>query len=142
LPFSDRSFDLVIGIRLLAHVVAWRELLAEMSRVSRRLVLVDYPREAVLHRLAPALFRAKRRVEGNTRPYFQYAVDEVGRAFEALGLRVSGVSAQFSLPMVLHRAMGRPRISQRLEWAAGQLGLTRRFGSPVLMLAERARSVT
>ena len=36
LPFADRAFDLVIGIRLLAHVERWQALLSEMARVAGR----------------------------------------------------------------------------------------------------------
>jgi SAM-dependent methyltransferase len=137
LPFRDRSFDLVTGIRLLAHVVEWRELLAEMSRVSRRLVLVDFPVRGALHRLAPSLFGAKQKLEGNTRPYFDYAPGEVEAALGAAGLAPAGLAREFALPMVLHRGVRSPALSRGLESLASGLGLTRRIGSPILLLARR-----
>jgi len=138
LPFADRSFDLVIAIRLLAHVEDWRGLLAELSRVSSGLVLVDFPIRGALHRAAPWLFGAKRRLEGNTRPYFDYTVGEVEAALRADGLEVLGVRRQFSLPMVLHRTLGMPAVSRVLEGIASVVGVTAAVGSPALLLAARA----
>jgi ubiquinone/menaquinone biosynthesis C-methylase UbiE len=140
LPFDDRCFDLVLGIRLLAHVEAWRELLAEMARVSRRLVMVDFPVQGALHRLAPALFGAKRHLEGNTRPYFDYSLREIEDAFCSLGLRRAGMARQYALPMALHRFARSPALSRSLEACAAVVGFTERVGSPILLLAERNRA--
>jgi len=43
LPFPDRHFDLVLAFRLLPHVEHWSELIAEMCRVAREGVVIDYP---------------------------------------------------------------------------------------------------
>ncbi len=137
LPFRDGSFDLVAGVRLLAHVTRWRELLAEMARVSRGLVLVDFPLRGALHRLAPTLFRAKRKLEANTRPYFSYDLAEIQAALGEAGLSPAGVAREFTLPMVLHRGMGSLALSRALEGVAAGLGLTGRIGSPILFLARR-----
>ncbi len=125
------------GIRLLAHVEAWRELLVEMARVSRGLVLIDFPARGALNRLAPALFGAKLRLEGNTRPYFDYKLPEIEEAFQAAGFRAAGIAREFALPMVLHRVARAPALSRRLEGWAASAGLTKRMGSPVLFLGER-----
>jgi SAM-dependent methyltransferase len=137
LPLRDRSFDVVVSVRLLAHVEAWRELLGEMARVARRGVAVDFPVRGALHRLAPALFETKKRLEGNTRPYFDYLPSEVAEALGAAGLSDVRVARQFAWPMVLHRTLGAPRLSRALEGLARGLGATRRAGSPALMLALR-----
>ncbi len=140
LPFGAGAFDGVIAIRLLAHVEDWRALLAELARVAGRFVLVDFPVRGAVHRLAPALFGVKRRVEGNTRPYFDYRPAEVEAVFTGLGMRVAGVARQFALPMALHRALKRPGVSRSLEGMAERAGSTRRIGSPILMLAETPRT--
>ena len=44
LPFGSRSFDVVVAVRLLPHVRNWQRLLAELCRVARSTVIVDYPR--------------------------------------------------------------------------------------------------
>src|SRR5215213_6184567 len=43
LPYADRSFDAVVCFRLLPHSVSWTGLVAELCRVARRSVLLDYP---------------------------------------------------------------------------------------------------
>jgi ubiquinone/menaquinone biosynthesis C-methylase UbiE len=43
LPFESNTFDIVLAFRLVSHVNRWRELLAELCRVSREAVIVDYP---------------------------------------------------------------------------------------------------
>src|SRR5262245_61067392 len=48
LPLPDRSFDLVIAVRLISHVDAWPKLVAELCRVARRSVIIDYPSKTAL----------------------------------------------------------------------------------------------
>ena len=138
LPFPDQSYDAVIGVRLLAHVERWRELLEEMARVTRRFVIVDYPPLGSLNLLTPALFSVKKRFEGNTRPYFCYRTGELVAALEAAGLSVAEHQRQFSLPMGLHRKLGRPALSRRLESVTRATGLTGLIGSPAILFARRA----
>jgi ubiquinone/menaquinone biosynthesis C-methylase UbiE len=137
LPFRDGAFDLVAALRVLPHVTEWRTLVAEMARVSRRFVLVDFPTRSALHRAAPALFAVKRRIERNTRPYFDYDVADVAGALRDAGLAVVASQREFALPMVVHRTAARPAMSRWLEARAERAGLTDRIGSPVLMLAQR-----
>ncbi len=42
LPYPDRAFDAVVSYRLLPHVTQWQVLMAELTRVARHVVLVDY----------------------------------------------------------------------------------------------------
>lgn len=135
LPFPDLAFDAVIGVRLLAHVERWRELLGEMARVSRRMVLVDFPPRLSANLLAPALFALKRRLEGNTRPFFCYGTRELHEPLRAAGFRHFRVQRQFFLPMVLHRTLGAPVVSAGLERGCRRLGLTALLGAPALLAA-------
>jgi hypothetical protein len=137
LPFADRSFDLVVGVRLLAHVEEWRELLEEMIRVSRRYVIVDFPPLSSSNILTPLLFWAKRLVEGDTRPYFCYWPRTLKSYFRSRGFEPIAVYRQFAVPMGLHRAIGRAAVSRRVESALRGSGLTRAIGSPALLMAER-----
>jgi 2-polyprenyl-3-methyl-5-hydroxy-6-metoxy-1,4-benzoquinol methylase len=136
-PFADRSFDVVLSYRLLPHVVRWPALVTELSRLARRAVLVDYPTSKSANAVAEGLFGLKKRVEGDTRPFRVFRDDEVMGAFAAAGFRPTGRQPQFFVPMALHRALGRAAISRGLERGAAALGLTRRFGSPVLARLER-----
>ena len=68
LPFADGSFDAVIAVRLLGHVVRWRPLEKEMARVSNRFLLLEFARATrPLLPLAQLIFAAKHRFEGTTR---------------------------------------------------------------------------
>ncbi|MHB8834143.1 MAG: class I SAM-dependent methyltransferase [Candidatus Methylomirabilia bacterium] len=132
LPFPDRSFDCVVSVRLLPHCARWPALVAEMCRVARQAVIVDYPTSESLNRVAPALFGAKKRLEKNTRAFTLFTHREVEAAFAAGGCAAAGRSGEFFLPMVLHRALRCRPCSSALEALARAAGLTRRWGSPVV----------
>lgn len=144
LPFPDRAFDLVIAVRLLAHVLDWQGLLAEMARVSDRWLLVEFARthDVGERRLGRLLFTLKKRLERATRPFFTYREPVVASALETAGFRVRGTDAQFALPMVLHRTLRSPGLSRAAESALLKLGVGAQRRSPVLMLAERAPEVS
>ena len=132
LPFADRAFDAVVSVRLLSHCERWPALVAELCRVARHAVIVDYPTNESLNRVAPALFGAKKRIEKNTRTFTLFTHAEVGEAFTALAYAPAGRVGQFFLPMVLHRALRCRPCSATLEALARVAGLTRRWGSPVV----------
>jgi 2-polyprenyl-3-methyl-5-hydroxy-6-metoxy-1,4-benzoquinol methylase len=136
-PFADRSFDVVLCYRLLPHVVRWPELIAELSRLARLAVLVDYPTSKSANAVAEAFFGWKKRVEGNTRPFAVFRDADVAGAFAALGFRPTGRRPQFFVPMAVHRALRSAAISRGLEGLSSAVGLTRRFGSPVVARLER-----
>jgi SAM-dependent methyltransferase len=135
LPFPDRSFDSVVSVRLLPHCERWPALVAELCRVARRTVVVDSPTSASLNRLAPTLFGAKKRLEGNTRTFTLFTHGEVEAAFTAGGFVPGRRIAQFLLPMVLHRVLRCRSCSAALEALARATGLTQRWGSPVVLKA-------
>ena len=137
LPFPDRAFDVVVSVRLLPHCDRWPALVGELCRVARRAVIVDYPTSESVNRLAPALFGAKKGIEKNTRPFRLFTHREVTAAFAAGGFDAAGRVAQFFLPMVLHRAMKCRPCSAALEGLCRTLGLTRRWGSPVIARFDR-----
>ncbi len=132
LPFPDRSFDVVMSFRLLPHCVAWPTLITELSRVARAAVIVDYPTSEGLNAIAPALFGAKKKLEGNTREWRMFRHDEIDAEFVRHGFVLKAREKQFFLPMVLHRALRCRGLSAALEAVCRGLGLTRRWGSPVI----------
>jgi glycosyltransferase involved in cell wall biosynthesis/ubiquinone/menaquinone biosynthesis C-methylase UbiE len=137
LPFANGTFDLVIGIRLLAHVEHWQALLSEMARVCRRAVLVDYPPIASVNVLEPWMFALKRRLEGNTRRFRCYSAGQMAPVLRNLGFTDLRQRKQFLVPMVIHRSLRRPDLSRQVEAMCGNLGLTEMLGSPALLLATR-----
>lgn len=134
-PFPERSFDVAICFRLLPHAAEWERLVAGLCRVARERVVVDYPTQESLNRVAPALFGAKKRIERNTRDWRLFSHAEVEASFADAGWAVRERAPQFFWPMVLHRALRCRRCSQGLEAAGRALGLTRRWGSPVIVEA-------
>ncbi len=56
LPFSDKSFDLVLCCQSLEHVENYARALLEMKRVTRRYVVISVPREPYF-RIANRIFR-------------------------------------------------------------------------------------
>lgn len=132
LPFPDRSFDVVLSYRLLPHVSRWQPYLAEMARVARQAVVLDYPEARSINYITPYLFKYKKRLEGNTRPYTVFRGRELDEAFRRLGFAPAARYPEFFWPMVLHRKLKQPRLSAGLEAAARTLGLTGWLGSPVI----------
>lgn len=137
LPFPDCSFDAVICFRLLTHCEAWPVLVRELCRVSRGTVIVDYPTSQGINALAPALFDAKKKMEGNTRHWRLFVHAEVRAEFERNGYVEAHRAPQFFLPMVLHRMLRCRALSAGLEACCRGLGLTGRWGSPVIVEMKR-----
>jgi len=132
LPFPDQSFDVVISFRLFTHCSRWEKLAAELCRVARKAVVIDYPTGQSLNAIAPALFEAKKKVEVNTRTWRLFKHREVQVAFAGQGFDPAGVRKQFSLPMVIHRMLKCRPLSASLEGFCRLLGLTALAGSPVI----------
>jgi SAM-dependent methyltransferase len=137
LPFPDRGFDVVVAVRLLTHLERWREALAEMCRVARRAVIVDYPDTRSFNRLYGALFAWKKAFEGNTREFHCFRPGEVIAECARHGFGRPAARRQLFVPMVVHRAVGRAGLSRGIERASGLLGLTRALGSPVVLRVQR-----
>lgn len=137
LPFPDRSFDVVIAFRLLAHVPRWRELVAELCRVANRAVVVDYSDVRSWNILYAPLFPWKKKIEGNTRTFLCFKPQAVVTELARHGFGRAVTRREFFVPMVVHRALSKGRISRGVEKVSGALGLTRAFGSPVVLRAER-----
>lgn len=137
LPFADRSFDVVIAFRLIAHVERWRELVREMCRVADRAVILDYSDARSFNLLYGPLFRLKKAIEGNTRTFLTFRPGQVAAELGRHGFGGPKSRRQFFFPMVVHRAVGRAGFSRGVERVSGLCGLIRAFGSPVILRAER-----
>jgi 2-polyprenyl-3-methyl-5-hydroxy-6-metoxy-1,4-benzoquinol methylase len=137
LPFEPRSFDVVVAVRLLPHVQDWPRLLAELCRVARSTVIVDYPRTTGFNGLTPLLFPLKKRLEGNTRHYRNFRDTEIDDVLYSCGFAVRQRRPQFLLPMVVHRRTNGFAPLRAFEHAASALGMTKAFGSPVMLRADR-----
>jgi ubiquinone/menaquinone biosynthesis C-methylase UbiE len=132
LPFDDNSFPLVVAFRLLTHCTQWQKLISELCRVSSQTVVVDYPTSQSMNAIAPALFKAKKKLEKDTRTWRLFRHREVTDAFADCDFKRKVSRAQFFWPMVLHRAIKSRTLSVFLEAGPRILGLTGLAGSPVI----------
>jgi ubiquinone/menaquinone biosynthesis C-methylase UbiE len=133
LPYGDQTFDIVMSYRLLPHVTQWKQFLSELARVARKAVILDYPEVRSVNYIAPYLFRFKKKLEGNTRPYTCFRESELLDVFQTLNFVKSERFAEFFFPMVLHRKLKSLPLSKGAESIARRLGLTAVFGSPVIL---------
>ncbi len=137
LPAVDREYDLVSSIRLLGHTERWRELLGEKCRAASRYVICEFAVPEGLQRFAGALFGVKLRMEPDTRPFRAFTLREISDTLEEHGFRVTAVERQLVLPVAIHRRMSSVTLSRAAESGFRRAGITRRVGSPVVILAER-----
>ncbi len=139
LPYADNSFESVICFRLLTHCEVWPQLIKELCRVSADSIIVDYPTSQSLNKIAPMLFKAKKKFEGDTRTWKLFKHAEVINEFKKNGYIVKRKKAQFFMPMVLHRALKSPIISKLMEGICRALGLTHFWGSPMIVKMEKKK---
>ncbi|MFC1497780.1 class I SAM-dependent methyltransferase [Verrucomicrobiota bacterium] len=132
-PFPDKSFDTTISFRLLAHCSRWPKLISELCRTAKHSVIVDYPTSQSFNRIAPALFKAKRKIEGNTRAFRLFTHKEISGEFEKHGFHINRLEKEFFLPMVLHRTLKCKGLSALMENFFKITGFTRLWGSPVIV---------
>jgi SAM-dependent methyltransferase len=137
LPYPDQAFDVVVSLRLLAHVERWRELVAELCRVASRAVILDFSDSRSFNQLYGPLFPWKRAVEGNTRAFHIFKPGEVAAEAARHGFGRPAERRQFFLPMVVHRALRSGGFSRVSERVSSVLGLTRWLGSPIVLRIER-----
>lgn len=137
LPYPDRSFDAVVCFRLLSHSVSWAGLIGELCRIARHSVVLDYPSLRSTNILSERLFALKKGIELNTRHFLMFTPRQIDEAFASQGFDVRSEQPQFLIPMVLHRLARSPLLSRMAEVPGRVLGLTRWFGSPVIVRADR-----
>ena len=141
LPYPAKSFDAVVCFRLVTHCDRWQTLISELCRVARSAVIIDYPTSQSVNFAAPRLFSAKKILEGNTRTFKLFRHDEIEKEFTVHGFSMEARECQFFLPMVLHRRLKCVRLSAWLENKCQHYGLTRKWGSPVIIKATRKGNI-
>ncbi len=133
LPFRDKSFDVVVSFRLLPHLDQWPDLIAEMCRVADKAVIIDYPDIRSFNFFSDFLFKAKKAVEGNTRPFRCFSRSEVLAPFIKNRFNQPLFYPEFFCPMAIHRALNSRAFSRAVESVSRLLGLTHLWGSPVIL---------
>ena len=93
LPFGDASFALAVSLRVLMHTPGWRRCVAELCRVARQAVILDYP-AAVSAAAIQAMTRRLGRWSGaNVEAYRVFADRAIRGASPATASRAIGAPA-------------------------------------------------
>jgi len=137
LEFADRSFDIVLSLRVIMHTPRWRECVAELCRVARDRVILDYPSARSVAAVQSLVRRAFSALGGRTEPYRVFSAREVESALLASGFRIRATHRQFVVPIAFHKAVGSRRFTTAVESVFDRVGLMRLLGSPVTVVAER-----
>ena len=140
LDFGDRSFDVVVCLRVLMHTPAWRQCVDELCRVADQLVVIDYPSVRGFALIQSVLRHVTHRLGGRTEPYRVFTDRSIADALDHAGFRILNVHRQFVLPIQLHKMIGSRRFTERSEQLFKRAGLLRLFGSPVTLVAQRCAS--
>jgi ubiquinone/menaquinone biosynthesis C-methylase UbiE len=140
LPFEENSFDAVLAFRLLPHVCRWKSLIQEMCRVSNKIVIIDYPDIRSFNIFYKLMFRIKKMLEGNTRPFTLFSRNQILRELNKQGFGNIIYKPEFFMPMVLHRLLKSVSFAKTSEYLFRTIGLTRFLGSPIILGAEKLTS--
>lgn len=138
LNFPDNSFDLVSGIRLMAHVDNWKYFLNEMLRVSRQGIVFDFANIYTLNILTPILFTLKKKIESNTRPYSCQSVSEIKTHLKSIRCSEIVNIPQFVCPMGIHRIAKSAAFSSGIETIFHSLKIDRLCGTPVIVFTKKS----
>jgi ubiquinone/menaquinone biosynthesis C-methylase UbiE len=140
LTFADRDFDVAICLRVLMHAPDWQRCIAELCRVTERLVIFDYPAAMSVALLESMSRRMIHALGASTEAYRVFSERAIAQALAQSNFRVRSVHRQFVLPIQFHKAIGSRTFTIWSEHVLDRLGLLKRFGSPVTVVAERCAS--
>ncbi len=140
LCFRDHTLDCVVSSRVLMHLTDWRKALADLSRVSKGMVVVDFPALWSFSGVDSLLKRGMRLIQADTRTYRAFRVSSVVRELEKNNFRIVEMRRQFFLPLAVHRRLENVALSRRIERVCEMLGLVRLLGSPIVLKAVNMRT--
>lgn len=137
LAFPDRAFDAVVCFRLLMHVPEWKTALAEMCRVARQRLVLDYPAVGSAAAVQAVWRRAAQKLGSPVEAYRVFGHQTLARELGRHGFRITSTHRQFVLPIAFHKSVGSARFTRGLEGGPARAGMLRLVGSPVTIAAER-----
>lgn len=140
LQAAAKSFDDVVCLRVLMHAPDWRRCLGELCRVSRNRIVFDYPAMASAAALESWSRRIVKTFGGRVEAYRVLSDAQIKAALAANGFELTSVHRLFVLPIALHKRMGSPALTSRVERVFARIGLTALVGSPVTVAARRCAS--
>ncbi|MFP4019704.1 MAG: class I SAM-dependent methyltransferase [Bacteroidales bacterium] len=137
LPYKEESFDHVISFRMLMHVEDWRKVISEMCRVSKRYVILEVPPKLGFALLSVFLIKIIKPLGVEREPIRVFSVKELRKELKKNNFEIVLVNKQFFLPYVIHRGANSVRFTRITELILSKIGLTRVFGAPITIKAER-----
>ncbi|MGB3977196.1 MAG: methyltransferase domain-containing protein [bacterium] len=137
LPFTDQSFDVVMSFRLIMHVVDWKRVVAEICRVSRDYVILDFPPLSGFAGLAPLIHPFIRLVREHHQSYRVFRIGEVVSALHSENFETTAIDKHLVLPFGLHRFLNSPGFTRLTESFLQKIGFRDMFGAPVTLVARR-----
>jgi ubiquinone/menaquinone biosynthesis C-methylase UbiE len=137
LGHANRSFDIAVSLRVLMHTPNWTQCIAELCRVARHRVIVDFPSLGSVAALQAAARRIATVSGMRVEAYRVFTEAQVRRELERHGFHVARTHRQFVLPIALHTRLGSRRLTERVEGGLAAIGLLALAGSPVTVVAER-----
>ena len=122
--------DIVIALRLLPHVIDVKTLLSQMVRLAKIGIIFDFASTRGLNSLSKLTFAFKKRIEKNTRPYFNHSPALVKQTLLELNCKEIEFKGQFVFPMGLHRALKKVPLSKLIESIAQPVRNV--WGNPII----------
>lgn len=140
LPFQDASFDYVVSLRLLMHIIDWRLMIGELCRVAKSAVIIDFPPRMGFAGLAPIVHPLKKALKKNYQPYRVFSTNEVIAEFELNHFSAVSIDRHLVLPFGFHRMVGSPRFTRSVEKILSTIGFKDLFGAPVTLMAVKGNA--
>ncbi|MGH7801409.1 MAG: class I SAM-dependent methyltransferase [Thermodesulfobacteriota bacterium] len=138
LCFNDKTFDCVVSSRMLMHLTDWRKGIAELCRVSKTVVILDFPPLLGFSVIDSLFKRFIKRFISHTQTYKIFMVNSIAEEFQKNHFKVVLKKRQFFLPYSFHRYLNLPWLSEGTEKFFRIIGLIRLMGAPVTVKAVRS----
>ena len=127
----------MISFRFLPHEDEWAAAIGEMSRLAKKVIIVDYPDIRSFNIFYSIMFKMKKAYESNTREFLTFNRKSIKNEFCKNGFCQLIFKPQFFFPMVIHRALKSGVISSLLEAFPKIIGLNKLFGTPIIVKASK-----
>jgi SAM-dependent methyltransferase len=137
LPYPDQSFDVVVCLRVIMHVLDWRRALTEVCRCARETVVLDFPPRWALSGLQAPIRAGASLFSSSVQRFRLFNLRRVRCELLRLGFAVEKVDKLWVLPIALHKLIGWRAFTLGCEQLLSWLGLRALLGAPVTILARR-----